>query len=254
MAGWTLQPRGEFDTAAELPTSAPGLASGWLAYAKDTGKLYLWHAGAWQEVAGSGGGPHTHPISDITNLQAALDAKQASNQKGQANGYAGLDANGLVPAAQLPASSDPWTYLRLTNDFNTTSATAVDVTGLGFTPAANARYEVEARLLVRTASATVNPRPGWAWPTGLVDGAMEIHLAQTVGGGVLFAFNNISAALLIAVGGLPNATQSWPANYRGLFIAGASPSGSARVQLASETAGTTVTVKAGSFLKYRTVP
>lgn len=36
-------------------------------------------------------------------------------------------------------------------------------------------------------------------------------------------------------------------------IAGASPSGTIRVQLASETAGTVVTVKAGSFIKYRTI-
>lgn len=37
-------------------------------------------------------------------------------------------------------------------------------------------------------------------------------------------------------------------------IAGASPGGTFKLQLASETAGTNVTMKAGSFLKYRTVP
>ena len=35
-------------------------------------------------------------------------------------------------------------------------------------------------------------------------------------------------------------------------VAGASPSGTFRVQLASETAGTNVIMKAGSFIRYRT--
>ena len=53
-------------------------------------------------------------------------------------------------------------------------------------------------------------------------------------------------------GGLPTTTGSIPANITGMVVAGASPSGTVKVQLASETAGTTVTIKAGSFLKYRT--
>ena len=40
------------------------------------------------------------PISTAT--QTALDAKQSSNQKGQANGYASLNASARVPVAQLP--------------------------------------------------------------------------------------------------------------------------------------------------------
>jgi hypothetical protein len=36
-------------------------------------------------------------------------------------------------------------------------------------------------------------------------------------------------------------------------VAGASPSGTVKVQLASETAGTTVTIKAGSYLRYRSI-
>jgi hypothetical protein len=68
------------------------------------------------------------------------------------------------------------------------------------------------------------------------------------------ARGNINAALLIAVGGVPNTTQSWPATIWGTAFAGSSPSGSISLQLASETAGTNVLAKAGSFLKYRTIP
>lgn len=198
---------------------------------------------------------------------------QKESEKGQANGYAGLGAGGLVPIAQLASGtpngskfirddstlqtpgggSDPWTYLRLTSDFTTTSATAVNVTGLAFTPTANQRYEFVARLMVRTATATVGPRPGLAWPTGMTDGVAFVQQTSSATANV-FANGNINAAVLSPVGGLPNNTQSYPALIEGMAIAGASPSGDIRVQLASETAGTTVTAKAQSFLKYRTVP
>lgn len=44
------------------------------------------------------------PISTAT--QAALDLKENAANKGVANGYAGLDASGKVPAAQLPSYVD----------------------------------------------------------------------------------------------------------------------------------------------------
>lgn len=49
-------------------------------------------------------GVHEHVIADITGLAAALAARQEMDQKGQANGYAGLGSDGKVPAAQLPAT------------------------------------------------------------------------------------------------------------------------------------------------------
>jgi hypothetical protein len=200
---------------------------------------------------------HSHSQSDVTGLVSALSGKQDTSAKGQANGYAGLDATGKVPSAQLPASqggADPWVYLVLAGDFTTSSATAVDVTGLAFTPSANTRYEVEAVLLLRTATATVNPRPGFAWPTGLTDGGAWISQSQIATGAHVTVTGNPNAALLEQVGGLPNTTQSWPAFLKAGLIAGASPAGTARIQLASETAGTVVRIVAGSWLKYRTVP
>jgi hypothetical protein len=206
---------------------------------------------------------HTHAYdpagtaaSAVSTHAAAADPHtgyQKESEKGAANGYASLDASGLVPAAQLPASgSDPWTYVRLGADFTTSSATAVDA-GLAFTPALNTRYEFEATLLLRTATATVNPRAGLAWATGLTDGVGSIDQAQTATT-QLMVRGNINAALLVAVGGLPNTTQSWPCTVWGYVVAGASPSGTVRIQLASETAGTVVRIVAGSYLKYRTVP
>lgn len=43
------------------------------------------------------------PTSAVQNLDIALTAAEQQVNKGQPNGYAGLDANGLVPTAQLPS-------------------------------------------------------------------------------------------------------------------------------------------------------
>lgn len=87
---------------------------------------------------------------------------------------------------------------------------------------------------------------------GLTDGVVEIYQPSAANAQVM-QFGNINAAVLAPVGGLPNTTQSYKATIIGMVIAGGSPSGTVKVQLASETAGTTVTVKAGSYLKYRTI-
>lgn len=154
--------------------------------------------------------------------------------------------------------ADAWTYVRVTSDFSTDSASAVDVIRDGaaalleFTPAANTTYEFEGILLTRTATTTVGPRPGLAWPTGGTDGVATIRIASSDTTDV-FKHGNISGSVIVPNGGLPNTTQSWPARIVGMFMAGATPSGTVKVQLASETAGTSVTVKAGSFIRYRAV-
>lgn len=216
---------------------------------------------------------HTHPATNINDSTAAgramLTAADVAAQTALLNVATTL-LKGLVPApatatgrflrddltwAAAPAGSgsDPWTYVRLSSDFTTSSATAVDVTGLAFTPAANKFYEVEGLFLTRTATATVGPRPGVAWPTGLTDGvaAMDVTSSATA---KIFAQGNINAAVLCPVGGLPNTNQSWPATLWATMQAGATPAGTFKVQLASETAGTVVTMKAGSWIRYREVP
>jgi len=69
------------DTEAELPST--NVQNGDAAYTIDTKKMWDRVAGAWVERGdasntGGGGGPHTHPISDVTDLQAGLDGKAAT--------------------------------------------------------------------------------------------------------------------------------------------------------------------------------
>ena len=248
----------------------------------DTGHTHqIAHVSGLQTALdGKAAAVHTHPQSDVTNLATDLAARVQIG--GQIGGTASspdvrglretagptlltlgavadgqyLRRNGATLIGATPAGgSDPWTYLAVNGgaDFSTTSATAVDVTGLALTPAANTRYELECLLALRTATAATNPRLGFAWSTGLTDGVTQIMVSQAATGTPLFASGNPGAALLTAVGGLPNTTQSWPARVTATFAAGATPGATTRVQLASETAGTAVTVKsAGSFCRYRT--
>lgn len=152
---------------------------------------------------------------------------------------------------QGPAGTDPWTYVILGSDFTTNSASAVAITGMSFIPEINSRYEFEALLMCRTATATVGPRPGIAWPTPTqVDGVAFGQITSAAGSNVS-QNGHVAAAYLMPVGGLPDTTNSWPAFIRGSIITGGTVTLGFRLQLASETAGTNVTVRAQSYLKYR---
>lgn len=154
--------------------------------------------------------------------------------------------------AMVGEGDDGWTRVVLANDFVTSSAAAVD-TGLSIAPTLNSRIEFEARLMLRTATNTVGPRPGLAWPTGMTDGSAMIMMPSSATANII-SNGNINAAMLINVGGVPNANQSYLATISGMMIAGGAPGSSLRVQLASETAGTNVTLKARSFIRWRDIP
>lgn len=227
---------------------------------------------------------HTHTIANVTSLQTTLDAKaiatRAINTTAPIQGGGDLSADrtisissfagsaaGVVPASAGGTSNflradgawaapgggtDPWTYVKLGSDFTTSSATAANVTGLAFTPAASKTYIVEGFFMLRTATATVGPRPGINWPTGTSDGAAYIDAASTAAA-IVIGTGNPSGAVSSANTGVPTTTGSWPGTLVATLVTGGSPSGALQVTLASETAGTNVTMKAGSWIRYREI-
>lgn len=200
-----------------------------------------------QGPAGADGAQGPQGIQGLPGNDGATGPAGADGAQGP-QGIQGIQG---IQGPQGPAGSDGWTYVKLANDFTTSSATAVDA-GIAFTPSANTSYEFKAVLLTRTATTTVGPRPGLAWPTGMTDGVAHIR-QESSATAFVSSLGNINAAMLAPVGGVPSNSLSFPSIIEGLVIAGASPSGTVKVQLASETAGTNVTIKAGSFLKYRAI-
>lgn len=144
-----------------------------------------------------------------------------------------------------------WNFDRLAADVVVSDTTPAPV-GLRFVPQPGKQYEFEAILLLRTDLATVGPRPGLQWATGLADGVAWLSM-PTSATAQSQIFGNISAPLLAAAGGLPNTTESFPSRIVGTAIAGDAVDGPIRIFLSSETAGTAVTIKAGSYLKYREI-
>lgn len=77
-----------------LPGGAPGELGGTWDHPTVTG---------WADKSDVG---HNHPTSAITGLDTALSARELTANRGAANGYAPLDNNSKVPAANLPSYVD----------------------------------------------------------------------------------------------------------------------------------------------------
>lgn len=148
---------------------------------------------------------------------------------------------------------------KMTNDFGTSAAAFSTITDLTrsmfWTPPANSDFEMEAWLLIQTPTATILPRVGVSVGAGQAYGAASIEqcgatlTAEAVQHGT---FLTTAVNVQMAVGGLPAAATPYEAVVRVKGRSGATP-GVIQIQLASETAGTTVTVKAGSRMTTRTI-
>jgi hypothetical protein len=146
--------------------------------------------------------------------------------------------------------SDPWTIIKLTQDFVTSLATNTNIPNFFFTPAPNKTYLIFGYFLLRTATATVGARPGVAWPTNITDATIRVEAANSLTASALQLFGAITTKNAASTG-LATTTNSHWGSLDGIMITGPSVSGNFQITLASETAATNVIMKAGSILMYR---
>lgn len=131
---------------------------------------------------------HTHAESEVTNLTTNLAAKEATANKGAVNGYAGLDAGGRVPQAQLP-----------TLPFGFELIDPVDII-----PAANLAIFLQGEGLTAGAVATwANPGTGGDFTQATGGSQPTAELIPTLGGRMAVKFDGIDdwmSALSISLG------------------------------------------------------
>lgn len=168
------------------------------------------------------------------------------------NGHVLTLSGGQPTWASAAGGSDPWTTVVLGSPFSTTNATNTNTTGLSFTPAVSTTYLVEVYLLLRTATATIGPRPGFAWPSSLTDGGAWMQAPNSATASAQRWWGPLSTQNAASTG-VPDTTNSHLAIGGAVLVCGPSTSGSFQLTLAAETAGTSVTCRAGSFLRYRTI-
>lgn len=159
---------------------------------------------------------------------------------------------GAITSHTHAGGSDPWQVVKLASDFTISTTGNNNVTNFYFTPAINKSYLIQGYFLLRTATATVGARPGLAWPTNLTDGASNITVPNS---NTAWAFRSQGAKTTqnALCTGLPTTVDSYLAELRAYIITSGTTSGNIQITLASETAGTNVTMKAGSILMYREI-
>jgi hypothetical protein len=189
----------------------------------------------------------------VQSLRLVERAAPASPPSGTLFAYA--KADGLLytksdAGVETAHSGDPWTVLKLAADFSTSSVAAQDVTGLGFTPAANTTYVIEAFLPSWSAAAATGIQFALAGPSsGINFSGVTIRQPMTATTeqfyhGVINTFNTAGTAL----------TTMSLAFITAIVGVGANPgAGNLRVQLKSEVNNSAVSVKAGAVMLYRAV-
>ena len=145
---------------------------------------------------------------------------------------------------------DGWTYLRLDSDFSNSTTTMADVTGLAFTPDPDAQYIVEGLFMLQSAAATTGPQTGFVWPTNVGNGVYYTQQASAAGSTVP-RYGNTSANFTSGVADIADATGSWPQFINLTFLTTSTTTGDFKVTLRSEVAASNVTMKTGSYIRYR---
>lgn len=144
--------------------------------------------------------------------------------------------------------------MSLTADHSNSTTSPTNATGLAFTPVANKAYEVRIALMLTSVATTTGARPGLTFPTGLVRAPFNVRVPNTLTADVVLNDSGMRGPLLSDATSAPYTGNAFFAEMNGIVIAGGSPSGAVQVTLRSEVAASSVSILAGSFLRYREIP
>jgi hypothetical protein len=143
-----------------------------------------------------------------------------------------------------------WVNIVLESEYVTTSTTASD-TGLAFTPEANKIYEIRGVLMLQSAATTTGIRPSIVGASGVT--AQSYRIAAPLSASAEVMRHGQASVVPSGVTGVAIADVPWISMINGICAAGASPSGSIKIQLDTEVSGSAVRALAGSFLSYRII-
>jgi hypothetical protein len=201
---------------------------------------------------------HTHTAAQITDLSEAVDDRVAALLVAGPNVTLTYnDASNTLTIESTGGGggggggSDPWTYVSLGADHTNNTLTTTVVPTLQVTPSSSGTWIIEGMLICSTTNAAAMPRLTSYMPDNAT-GAATVEIQH--GGTTSLIANNGTGAVgnFTAVGSAYAATGIL-AQVSACFVSTAAATVAFRLGLVSETAGETVTVLAGSWLRYRKV-
>jgi hypothetical protein len=201
-------------------------------------------------------------LADAAALTAAANAF-TTTLKGLVPAPGSVTGKFLKDDGTWASGSDPWTYITLAADFTDNKTSFEDITDgtnvLTFTPPASTNWEMEARLLVWTTTATNLPRVGLNVPSDANRGYGGVNIWQagataTASVHANGAWNNASGVtnVQIAAGGVLTASVPYVCEVIAAGRSGSNPTAITLKMACESNASNTCYIKRGSFLKYRT--
>jgi hypothetical protein len=200
---------------------------------------------------------HTDGTTPVELIEATL-APDTSLQYHEAAGWWVTDNQGRAvvvnsPNAGTPASSETWTYVRLTSDVTNNNATAntlQDVTGLAFPVLSSKLFEFEFNIIYTASATTTGSRwtiNGPASPTYLnYTSEYSLTTTTTTRNALLQVYDSPAAANASSAA----TTSNWALMY-GVIQSTADSTVIAR--FASEVSSSAIVAKVNSFVRYRQI-